>query len=66
MAKNASSRIKGSLTKKSKKKSNNQVPIPIEDVRDPEEVNAVGKFRQVLLADELLPEKFDDYFTILR
>ncbi|XP_024972309.1 phosphatidylinositol/phosphatidylcholine transfer protein SFH6-like isoform X2 [Cynara cardunculus var. scolymus] len=65
-AKNASSKIQHSLRKRSRKKNNNQVSIPIEDVRDPEEVNAVASFRRMLVADELLPAKLDDYFTLLR
>ena len=65
-AKNASSKIRHSLRKRSRKKNNNQVSIPIEDVRDPEEVNAVHNFQRVLVADELLPAKLDDYFTLLR
>ncbi|KAL4559419.1 hypothetical protein LXL04_031557 [Taraxacum kok-saghyz] len=65
-AKNASSKIRHSLNKKSNKKNNTQLSIPIKDVRDPTEINSVNSFRQILVADELLPEKFDDYFTILR
>nr|GEX21320.1 phosphatidylinositol/phosphatidylcholine transfer protein SFH6-like isoform X2 [Tanacetum cinerariifolium] len=61
--KNAASRIRRSLRKKNRKGNS---AISIEEVRDPEEVNAVNNFRQVLLAEEMLPEKFDDYFTILR
>lgn len=64
-AKNASSRIQ-SLRKKTRKKNSEQGLIPIENVQDPEEVNEVKKFRQVLVADDLLPQKFDDYYTLLR
>ncbi|XP_023767185.2 phosphatidylinositol/phosphatidylcholine transfer protein SFH6 isoform X1 [Lactuca sativa] len=65
-AKNASSRIRHSLKKKSRKKNNHELSISIEDVRDPEEVNSVNNFRQILVAEEFLPPQFDDYFTMLR
>ncbi|XP_071685522.1 phosphatidylinositol/phosphatidylcholine transfer protein SFH8-like isoform X2 [Rutidosis leptorrhynchoides] len=61
--KKAASRLRRSLKKKSRRKNNT---IPIDDIRDPEEVIAVDNFRQVLLANDLLPEKFDDYYTLLR
>lgn len=61
--KKAASRIRRSLKKKSRRKNNT---IPIEDICDPEEVIAVNNFRQVLIADDLLPENFDDYYTMLR
>ncbi|KAJ7518655.1 hypothetical protein O6H91_20G047000 [Diphasiastrum complanatum] len=41
-------------------------PVAIEDVRDIEEQKAVQVFREILFADNLLPEKLDDYHTLLR
>ncbi|CAM8977308.1 unnamed protein product [Rhodiola kirilowii] len=62
---NASTKLKRSLRKKQKKK-NRVRAISIEDVHDIEELEAVDAFRQALVAEELVPEKLDDYHVMLR
>ena len=64
---NASSRFTHSLKKRGRRRVDFRVPsVPIEDVRDAEEEQAVSSFRQQLIAKDLLPNKHDDYHTLLR
>ncbi|OMO87538.1 hypothetical protein CCACVL1_08955 [Corchorus capsularis] len=63
----ASSTFRRSLKKKSRRKSDSQVPsVSIKDIRDIEELQTVDAFRQALIAEQLLPSKHDDYHTLLR
>lgn len=63
----ASTKLTHSLKKRSKRKVEFRVPsFSVEDVRDAEEERAVNAFRQELIAKQLLPDKFDDYHTLLR
>ncbi|KAJ8762187.1 hypothetical protein K2173_007342 [Erythroxylum novogranatense] len=63
----ASSKLRRSLTKKSKKKSTDPgTSAAIEDIRDVGELRLVDAFRHALIADDMLPPRHDDYHLLLR
>ena len=63
----ASSKLRRSLKRKGKKKvEGGSASVAIEDVRDVKEVQAVEAFRQTLLMEELLPERHNNYYMLLR
>ncbi|KAM7264687.1 hypothetical protein ACFE04_002370 [Oxalis oulophora] len=65
--KRTSSKLRYSLTKRSRRSSSKVMSIDIiEDEHDEEEVKSVDALRQVLIAEGLLPERHDDYHTLLR
>lgn len=64
-ANSASSKFRNSFSKKGRR-SSKVMSFSIEDVRDPEEVQAVDAFRQILILEEMLPTRHDDYHTMLR
>ncbi|KAG1363812.1 phosphatidylinositol/phosphatidylcholine transfer protein SFH13 [Cocos nucifera] len=64
---NASTKFTHSLKKRGKRKVYFRVPsVAIEDIRDAEEERTVYAFRQELIAKDLLPDRHDDYHTLLR
>lgn len=64
---NASNKFTHSLKKRGKRKVDYRFPsVSIEDVRDASEEKAVHELRQTLLDKGLLPERHDDYHTLLR
>ena len=64
---NASSKLTCSLKRRGKRKVDYRFPsVPIEDVRDAKEEKAVRAFRKELILKNLLPERHDDYHTMLR
>ncbi|KAK4417319.1 Phosphatidylinositol/phosphatidylcholine transfer protein SFH8 [Sesamum alatum] len=64
-AKNVSSKVRSSLRNKIRRKKDVGV-CEIEDIREIEEQKIVDAFGHVLIADNLLPEGFDDYHVMLR
>ncbi|MFS7985173.1 putative CRAL-TRIO lipid binding domain, CRAL/TRIO domain, CRAL/TRIO domain superfamily [Helianthus anomalus] len=64
---NASNKFTHSLKKRGKRKVDYRVPsVSIEDVRDASEERAVHELRQNLIDKDLLPERHDEYHTLLR
>ncbi|KAG6436232.1 hypothetical protein SASPL_101117 [Salvia splendens] len=61
----ASSKFRHSLAKKGRSNSR-VISVDFEDERDAEELQAVDALRQVLIFEELLPAKHDDYHMLLR
>ncbi|XP_073024024.1 phosphatidylinositol/phosphatidylcholine transfer protein SFH3-like [Primulina eburnea] len=62
---NASTKFRNSLTKKGRRNSR-IMSVVFEDEHDAEEVQVVDALRQVLILEELLPSKHDDYHMLLR
>ncbi|CAN1757219.1 Phosphatidylinositol/phosphatidylcholine transfer protein SFH10 [Linum perenne] len=62
---NASKKLRKSF-KRGGKRSSKIMSIEIEDEHDAEELKQVDAFRQVLILEELLPSKHDDYHDMLR
>ncbi|CAN0919195.1 Phosphatidylinositol/phosphatidylcholine transfer protein SFH10 [Linum grandiflorum] len=52
--------------KRSGRRSSRIMSVEIEDEHDAEELKQVDAFRQVLILEELLPSKHDDYHVMLR
>lgn len=63
MAVNKSKKLRNTLKRRRRKQSGF---FAIKDIRDEHEQIAVDAFRQVLLAEHLLPARQDDYHTLLR
>ncbi|KAL3614050.1 hypothetical protein CASFOL_042124 [Castilleja foliolosa] len=62
---NASKSFRNSLNKRGRRNSR-VMSVVFEDEHDAEELQAVDGFRQVLILEELLPAKHDDYHMLLR
>ncbi|PIA36046.1 hypothetical protein AQUCO_03400146v1 [Aquilegia coerulea] len=63
----ASAKLSHSLRKRSKRVRDCQfLSVPIEDVRDAKEMEAVETFRKLLHSRGLLPPRHDNYHTMLR
>ncbi|XP_073269426.1 phosphatidylinositol/phosphatidylcholine transfer protein SFH3-like [Primulina huaijiensis] len=62
---NASTKFRNSLIKKGRRNSR-VMSVVFEDEHDAEEVQVVDALRQVLILEELLPSKHDDYHMLLR
>ena len=64
---NASTKFTHSLKKRGKRKVDIRASsVSIEDLRDAGEESEVHAFRQELVGRDLLPDKHDDYHTMLR
>ncbi|CAO2178618.1 unnamed protein product [Urochloa humidicola] len=61
----AGHKFRHSLRRKSRTRSGNHA-FSIEDIRDVQELETVERFRRCLLDEGLLPERHDDYHTMLR
>ncbi|XP_047982049.1 phosphatidylinositol/phosphatidylcholine transfer protein SFH12-like isoform X2 [Salvia hispanica] len=61
----ASSKFRHSIARKGRRNSK-VMSVDFEDERDAEELQAVDVLRQVLILEELLPAKHDDYHMLLR
>ncbi|XP_074308916.1 phosphatidylinositol/phosphatidylcholine transfer protein SFH12-like isoform X1 [Silene latifolia] len=61
---NASSKFRTSFQRR--RRSSKVMSIDFEDVHDAEEAKSVESLRQTLMAEEMLPSKFDDYHMLLR
>ncbi|XP_028548419.1 phosphatidylinositol/phosphatidylcholine transfer protein SFH13-like [Dendrobium catenatum] len=62
----ASNKFTHSLKKKGKKANYRTSSVSIEDIRDAQEESTVHAFRLELIARGLLPDRHDDYHTMLR
>ncbi|TYK30691.1 phosphatidylinositol/phosphatidylcholine transfer protein SFH9 isoform X2 [Cucumis melo var. makuwa] len=63
----ASAKFSNTLRKQSSRVADCRfATISVHEVRDAGEEDSVNKFRQVLIATDLLPPRHDDYHTMLR